>query len=329
MRRTYKRLIQWSIVLACVVYLSFFFTSNWPDLRKTLELTRVFNPLVLGIILSMQCIYYALNAYSLRIVVHKYSKKKIPYTAWFKIFMLGRFLNKLAAQTGNIYRSTKLKKDFDISYTEYVTIFISFFWFDIVFNFIVALVIFSLFGSHGNANDIRIVYLLVSLVLCAVAAPLIANAILKRITFKSRWPLWAHTKLSEVFGYAVENLRDYPFMAKLLSMNILVFLHNGLLYYICFFSMGVSVSPAEIAVFYALSKIGTYINITPGNLGVQELYSGFISEFLGIGMGQGVIISVIVRSIGFVNQIVLGILFGGLELLRFRKKADSDITFPS
>jgi hypothetical protein len=73
-----------------------------------------------------------------------------------------------------------------------------------------------------------------------------------------------------------------------------------------------------LAVFYALFKLSFYINLTPGNLGVQEVVWGKLSELMGIGMAQGVLVSAFVRVVSTGVILVLGIALGGWDMLRSR-----------
>ena len=57
---------------------------------------------------------------------------------------------------------------------------------------------------------------------------------------------------------------------------------------------------------------------TLGDISVQELAYRILSGQMGIGMAQGMVVSVIMRILSTSVIIVLGGLFGGIALLRRR-----------
>ncbi len=60
--------------------------------------------------------------------------------------MVGRFLNAIFPQAGNLYRGYVLKASHGISYTDYISGFLAFSWLGTVFSMVAAFVILF-FGS--------------------------------------------------------------------------------------------------------------------------------------------------------------------------------------
>ena len=65
-----------------------------------------------------------------------------------------------------------------------------------------------------------------------------------------------------------------------------------------------------------LLKLSLLVNITPGNLGLRELVYGQLSQALGTGVEASILVSGIIRMVTYLLLSVLGVLFGGLALLR-------------
>jgi len=43
------------------------------------------------------------------------------------------------------------------------------------------------------------------------------------------------------------------------------------------------------------SSLSIFFSLTPGNLGIQEAYVGFISSFVGLGFTQGMVVAALMR----------------------------------
>jgi hypothetical protein len=73
--------------------------------------------------------------------------------------------------------------------------------------------------------------------------------------------------------------------------------------------------------FCSLYKLSTYVSITPGNLGLQELACGILGAQVQTGgMAPGILASVMVRAVSYPVLAVLAISMGGIGLLRGRSR---------
>ena len=90
---------------------------------------------------------------------------------------------------------------------------------------------------------------------------------------------------------------------------------------LAFNAVGVEASSSTITLFYVLQQLGTYVNITPGNLGVQELYSGVLASQLGIGLTFGLVVAAVIRITAYLALLLVGGLLGGFKVLRRTRTA--------
>jgi uncharacterized membrane protein YbhN (UPF0104 family) len=237
----------------------------------------------------------------------------------FKIFILGRFLNTVFPQMGNVYRSVRLKQDHNISYTRYISSLGSFAWMDSLMNLTTVTVLILALSPNLQIGLFKAWKILFVLTLAVAAVPALTKGLLGTMQFKNPRLAWIHSKLSEVLMVSMKNLKDTVYLFKIALLGAATLICAGALFYICFLIFNISLSLSVLALFYALLKFSTYVNVTPGNLGVQELAYGFLSEQLGIGMAQGVLASAFMRVAGSCVILVLGSFFGGIDLLRHRK----------
>lgn len=186
-------------------------------------------------------------------------------------------------------------------------------------NLIIAMGIILALTPEMVIGDFLAWKILLVLTALALLAPLAAKFILDKIKFGFKSADWAKSKLSEVMTVTVSNLRDVRYMLKVIAIGLVVMFRTVLTYYILFRAFDIEPQITVLIIFYSLFKLSTFVNITPGNIGIQEIAYGFLADQLGIGMAQGILISVTIRMLGTSVIITTGLLFGGFELLKHRE----------
>jgi len=151
------------------------------------------------------------------------------------------------------------------------------------------------------------------------AGPPLFVLILGRMRFGNQRLAWFHARLSEMLRVSVSSAGDLWYMVKIMLTGLLAFANSLVLLYLSFRSLNMEVNVPALALFYVLLRISTEILITPGNIGPREVAYGILSEYMGIGMGEGIAVSVIIRILGTATVMILGSCFGGIDLLRHRE----------
>lgn len=279
-------------------------------------------------IIAIQLLYYPLQAYLFRIVLEKCSGSKLPFFGWFKIFILSTFLNTVFSQTGNVYRGLQLKSDYNISYTRYISSYISFAWMDLWINLIIATAIILLLKPDLHIGPLIAWKVLLAAIIVVIAVPILIEILCHRIKFNNARLSWIHSKLSEVLTVSVNNITDTAYLSKITLINIVVLICIAGLFRFCFLILGIKLNIPTVVIFYALLKIGNYVNITPGNLGIQELAYGFLGTQMGIGMAQSILVSAFMRLTGTAVLVLLAVTLGGISLLWHRKYYTNTTTQP-
>ncbi len=310
-----KTILRWLLAIVCLAYLAKFFYDSRSDLSIALSP----NGWVLTGIVAMQLLYYLLQGERLRIVMIKCSGRTLPALPWLKLFIFGRFLNTIFAQAGNVSRGIILKRDYGVSYTRYIAANASMAWMDTGMNFLVVAVIVLIFSPHVRIGPFAAWKVLTLAAIGTIAAPAAVEAGFRRLRFGLGPLLWLHNKSAEVLKVSVENLADWAYLFKIVLLGLAVFARTILLYHLYFLTLGLPLDLAALAVFYAFSKLSFYVNLTPGNLGVQEILWGALSEWMGIGMAQGVLVSALARVFNTGVILILGAVIGGWDLLQKRQ----------
>jgi len=311
-----KTILRFIIIIACLVYLGRFFYQN----KDTIKIAFKLEIKLILVIIGLQLLYYLLQSYRFQIVIEKCSDRKLPFFPWLKLFVLGRFLNTIFSQTGNVYRSIHLKNDYDISYTKYISVFASIAWLDTCMNLGIAVVVIVIANPAFQIGKFTAWKILTVLSVVFIVVPILSEIILRKINFKNNYLAWVCSKLSEVLTISVQNLRDPIFLLKFFALGMVIFARTCVIFHLYFRVFDIHVDLPALAVFYALFKLSFFVILTPGNLGVQEVAWGFLSEQMGFGMAEGVLVSAFIRAIGTAVICTLGLVFGGADLIKHRKE---------
>ncbi|RKY08093.1 MAG: hypothetical protein DRP56_04675 [Planctomycetota bacterium] len=314
--KKYKSYFKWLLALVCCAYIIYFFTKN----KNAFEQLFSLDPLFLAWLFLFCALTIVIQAWRYLIVIEKCGQTKLPFLKWFKIFILGTFLSRIFPQTGNIFRAVRLKQDFGISYTGYVSIYTSFVWLDTILNLSIAFVVISFLKPGFLIGPIRVLYLISCLLALIVTAPwflMKASAALKtRFTSFQ----WLHSRASEVLKISIQSIKDIAYIGKVAITGIASFSITLSVFYICFASLDTPVEITTLALFAVILKLSNLVILTPGNIGVRELAYGLLGELTGIGLAQALLVSVITRIV--ISCLILGLGFaaGGLDLLTHRSK---------
>ena len=102
----------------------------------------------------------------------------------------------------------------------------------------------------------------------------------------------------------------------LIGLGIALFMFG-----LAFEALDIDVSVSTVVVFFVLLQLSTYVNITPGNLGLLELGFGALGAQLGIGLVGGLLVAALIRISGYSALVLAGVSVGGIEALRRSRAA--------
>jgi len=306
------RALRWGLLALCLAYLIRFFIQN----RQTLRIVFTMAPTTMAAIIGLHLLYYALQALRFRIVITKCSGTRLPFWPWLRLFILGQFLNLLLSQAGNVYRSVQLKHRYRVTYTRYIGAFASMVWLDLCMNLATALALILCIDPTFRIATLPAWPLVAAVTLVVLAAPILAERLLRPRIFQNTRLDWIHTRLSEVLRVTVANLHDPVYLLKIFALGLLVFARTVWLFDLYFRAFGLIVPLTALALFYVLFKLSFFLLITPGNLGVQEIAWGLLGDQMGVGMAQGVLVSAFGRAVNLAVIGTVGLACGGWDALR-------------
>lgn len=310
-----KKIIRLIVLFTSIAYIFHFFYENW----NTIEIGFRFNKSIISLIIVLSLSTLVTYAYRFKIILDKCAGTSPPFWDWFKIIILGRFLNLIFSQMGNIYRGIELKKKHKISYTNYISSFVSFAWMDLCLNLIISEFVIIIFNPDIKIYNYNIANIILLIILFTFLSPILVKRFLLKFFFKNlKWCLWINSKLTEVLTATLNNLKDFRYMTKFILLGLSVLVQTLTAYFFLFLSFEIKLDFTTLIIFYTLLRFSAFVIITPGNIGIQEISFGFLGEQMGIGMAQGIVISVAGRVISTSIIMFLGICLGGIDLLKHK-----------
>ncbi len=312
-----RRALPWGLFAASVVATAVLVWHRGEDLA----LLRALDAASVVVLVALQALYLVVQSGRFHVVLVKLAERSVGFWPWLQLFVLGRFLNLFVPQAGNVYRGVELKRRFGIGYTRFVAAFVNAPWVAMVMNFLIGAVVVALAAPEARVGTWPLGLLLGLAALVTAAAPVLALPLLALVPQRWRALAWLHTRLAETLQVTLASLRDARYLARVLAWTLAAFVQAVALLWLCFVALGADVGLAQAVAFYVLLQLSTYLAVTPGNLGLQELAFGFLALGMGGGAVEGVVVSGLLRVTGVIALLLTALPMGGVQALRASRAA--------
>lgn len=294
---TIRKLLSAALLAITSIVIIFALIESWSALEaeKAVNLTYFF------LISTTHFAFLVISARRLQLVVNAFSESKLSFLDWFKVFIYGRALNKVAPQLGHLYKGFTLKKTTSFPYEHYAASNLFYVWFDTVFNIITAIALILIFAETSPLLK-NTTLILTAILFSAASIPLIGK-LLENIRVTNP-KLRIIKKSVQLYRFVHQNLSK-DLIKRLVVLGIISNILFGTRIYLAFYLFGNILTIGDISVLFSLLKITNTITITPGNLGVQELSIGLISKLLGYGMATGISVMLTLRIYEYLMYILI------------------------
>jgi len=316
-RSTLIKFVQRFLAIISVCFVIFSLIKD----RTILEQAKNIPRRDVGLTLALLTIYFILHAQRFVLLIEQHCRCRIPLLDWIRMLLVMRFMNNVVPQTGSIYRGITLKRDYGISYTDFIAANIFFIWTDTILNFFIALLFFILGTSQLEIFRTSAVNILILGIITLIAAPFTAKALIKRISSPSKFL----NKLGQIVDELFRGIKQPRYIAITTSIALVSFLLMTEIFQILLAAIGAEIDLATLGVFYALYRLTFHINITPGNLGIREIAYGLLCAGAQIGMAKGLLISAELRILSVIMLIMVAVAVASRELKEAWKGARSRI----
>ncbi len=122
-------------------------------------------------------------------------------------------------------------------------------------------------------------------------------------------------------------LKSPRFLLRFFGVSVLGTLGQVVALWLSFTAVGASVPLGVLIVFQVFIKLSNQVMITPGNLGLTELTYGLLAGGTTFKLEQGIAAALIMRAVGMVMIIVLGLACGGGPFL-FNRRNQEALSLP-
>lgn len=303
-----------ALAIVLVGYLAYFL---WDYREEVLRLGEV-TPTGVALLSFLIIITILLQSLRFSVVLTQSSGVKVPFLELVRIDVLGRFLSTLVPQSGNLYRSLELKQEHGVSHTRYVATYLSFVWIEMVMNLLLALLTIAIVNPGLAVAGAPALAIVVVAMTAVAGGPVIAEQLTRRARLTGTSFEWVRSKASEALSVAIEGAKHPSYLFRLALLGLTNFIVTVAAYEVYFQERSIAVDLASLSLFFVLLRMSTLVTLTPGNLGIRELAFGLLSASLGIGLAEGILASVVLRVLGTLLLMLIGIALGGADLWRRR-----------
>ncbi len=267
---------------------------------------------IVGLIV-LQAVYLLPQAYRYLLVLRQAADRPIPLLGWFRLFVLGRFLNSLIPQAGTVYRGIRLREDYDVPVARYLGGFVAFTWLSTLLNLAAASVVVAVLEPDLMIGNVSGLVITLSLLVALAFGPPAFVWLVRRFRLEGDgfWG-WASRRFEELLASTAAAVRSRATLIRFVAVGLVALGIAVLIFGLAFDALDLEVSASTVVMFFVLLQLSTYVNITPGNLGLLEIGFGALGSQLGVGLTGGLLVAALIRFSGYVALVLVGLSIGGI-----------------
>jgi uncharacterized membrane protein YbhN (UPF0104 family) len=295
-----KTIISLVISFIAAVGIGFYLKQN-PELIVCMRGISFWSMIVLFMV-SVATI--AANGLCLLIFARKFNIH-LNWKEWFglaSVTSMGNYLTPFSG--GLVARAAYLKHRYDFPYTLFLAM--------LTANYMISFAVISVTGSVTALTRIGIgsfSWPVLLFFLATLSTILLVSFVPSMAAGKKHRLLRLIQPALEGFGIIRQ---DRALCGKLIALTLFNIAAGGLLYFMAFTAIGFSVPFTVSLLVYLLTSFTILINVTPGNIGVQEAAASFAAGILGAGADMGLLAALIVRAVTILSAFALGPIFSYL-----------------
>lgn len=293
-----KKCLQYGAVIAAFSLISWYLIRN-PD--SFIHLQRVslsdFFSLLLLRVLFLMVNGLILKAYASKFMVH------LNHHEWIGLSFITPLGNYIAPFSGGmLFRAGYLKLKHNLSLTKFTIL--------LTANYLLTFWCVAITGLMSS------IYLITQSVYIPWHVPFFFGCIALILMILKSLPLpefssryWVIKKIGEATDGLKLLIQDKPLLIQIIFYIFLNVIANGLSFYVAFQSIGIDIFFSQSLIISLITVFSLLINITPANLGIQEAVVSFASTSLKMGVGEGLIVALIIRATTMILVFTIGPVF--------------------
>lgn len=253
---------------------------------------------------------YSAYAYAVYVVLVDVGFKGLSPFGWLRVYFASRLVNFFVVQGGNIFRLVLLKKNYGFSYTNSIGVTTFLIWINALVALLAGIYFLSETGPHTRIFGLTLVEWTVIATLVLLAGPILVAWAIQAFRDSAFWRSNFLVPFMKIAEFYIESLKKPGLLGQITILSAVHFFFFVGVNYFSFRAIGQTVEISAVCLYTTAFVFTRYINVVPGNLGVSELVGGLVSEQLGTGFGNGLIVAGIVRVVEFIMILLVGLLYG-------------------
>ena len=285
-------------ILTAVIIL---FLRSQPELLQSLQNVTFASLFYLTVV---RIGIFAMNGLFLREFATKFGVQ-LSFHEWFglaSVTTMGNYITPFSG--GLLIRAAYLKKRHRLPYAQFTTMLTSNYLIMFWLIGVIGLLALSALGQ-GWQRYWPIVLLFGSVV---VGVSVIFLFPVQHVPWDNRIGRFLNTLLTGWFMVK----RDYGLLLRLTLLTALTIGLNALSFWLAYQALGQAISFMAALLLGLVAAFSIFINLTPGNLGIQEAMVGLSAELLGAGGGAGLLAVLLIRAVTVLCAFTLGPLYSYL-----------------
>lgn len=270
------------------------------------ELLTALSHLTLPIFLllvALRLLFLLLNGVMLNLFVSQFGIKLVwqEWTGLALATTLGNYLTPFSG--GMIARATYLKMRHKLPYSQFASLLTA----SYIVSFSATAVIGLICLIWLNTWAWNSVLIAVFLLLVLIAAGLLVNLPLHRLPLPNN--RLGQLLMSALTGWQLIR-QNMQLLWGVLLISLVGVVLNGAAFWLAYQAIGLVEVSIPAAMLVSLTAVfSILVTITPGNIGVREAIISLMSQLLGVGVGEGLLVALIIRIGTLSTVFTLGPLF--------------------
>ena len=187
------------------------------------------------------------------------------------------------------------------------------------FNLAAVLPILLLGGGTVTLGGVRGEFWVAVLVSGLIGGPLAGHWFLRQIDVPIGVVRRVKLKLEEILRLLLTTPLELTYLATFFGLSAVLLGVIYAVFHLSFAALGIAAGPEQILLLFVLLDMVSYLNLTPDNIGVREIAFGVLGQQIGIGLGEAMLVSALVRAVGVTALFAVALPMGAVGELANRK----------
>lgn len=282
--------------------------------REVFSRFALFEPHTVTLAIILSCLCILVNASQTWLALNLMVSVPVSWETWVVHFFISRLMNNALSMAGTLYRAIQLKVAHGIDFPEFIAASLAVTWLNLI-SFSVSLLIASFIVSFADFSGHDLVRTMSLTILLGCFIPLFLPwRSLDRIVGQVRLLKKAAIHSRRIFILIRSISQHAAKIAGIVLLGVFFLMVNTLLVHSIGSVLINGFQVTHAAIFVLTMKVAGIISITPGNLGIRELWFGVVASLLAFNVQEGLVLSLSHRAIVSVPILVFGGYFAIREL---------------